>query len=141
MWAQETLTLAKPRGCHLVTNEVVSLIFPHLQRVKIGILYIFCMHTSCSITINENCDPNVRRDMEDTLNRLVPESPLYRHKSEGPDDMPAHFKSSMLGVSHFVPIQNGKLMLGTWQGIYFCEHRDNESLRQIVLTIQGVQQE
>ncbi|OMJ87041.1 hypothetical protein SteCoe_11282 [Stentor coeruleus] len=98
---------------------------------------MFCMHTSCSISINENYDSDVRKDLEDTLNTIVPQNPRYRHSMEGLDDMPAHVKSSLLGVNQFIPIRNGKLMLGTWQGIYLCEHRDHGGNRQIVLTIQG----
>ena len=137
MWVQETLNISRPRGCHIITNEVKSLISRHLERIDVGILFLFCKHTSCSLSINENYDPAVLRDMEDHLNYSVPESRNYRHDAEGPDDMPAHIKSSMLGVSHFIPINNGKLLLGTWQGIYFCEHRNHGGNRNIILTLQG----
>ena len=137
MWAQEILTIHRTRGMHLITDEVTSLLSAYLPRIEIGILFMFCMHTSCSISINENCDPDVRMDLEDTLNRIVPEGNNYRHDAEGSDDMPAHIKSSLLGVNLFVPIKNGRLMLGTWQGIYFGEHRNHGGNRQIVLTLQG----
>lgn len=137
MWAQEILQVRLPRGMHLITQEVISILNPHLSRINIGLLHLFCMHTSCSISINENCDRDVRLDLEDALNNLVPETAKYRHDAEGLDDMPGHIKSSLIGVSHSIPIRNGKLLLGTWQGIYFCEHRNIASNRQIVLTVQG----
>lgn len=137
-WAQKTVTLSsKSRGCHLITDEIYSSIAQDIHPLKTGLLHIFCTHTSCSLTLNENYDSDVRRDMEDSLNRLVPESSAYRHNDEGPDDLPAHVKSSLFGVSHFVPISNGKLVLGTWQGIYLCEHRNGSRRREIVCTITG----
>jgi secondary thiamine-phosphate synthase enzyme len=138
MWAQEILTFAaRPRGCHLITSEVQAAVARHLARVNIGVLYLYCMHTSCSISINENCDPAVRSDLENVLSRLVPEDAGYQHRDEGPDDMPAHAKSSIVGVSHFIPVRRGKLLLGRWQGIYLCEHRESGGSRQVVLTLQG----
>ena len=108
-----------------------------LPQVRIGLLHLFCLHTSCSLTLNENYDSDVRKDMEDSLNRLVPETASYRHSMEGRDDMPAHMKSSLLGVSHTIPISNGQLVLGTWQGVYLCEHRNGSRRRDVVATIQG----
>lgn len=137
-WAQKTITIRnKGRGFHLITDEILSALQHEISPVRIGILHIFCTHTSCSITLNENCDPDVRLDFEDTLNRIVPEDSRYRHSAEGWDDMPAHLKSSLMGSSHSIPISNGHLMLGTWQGIYLCEHRYNSHNRDIVLTING----
>ena len=138
MWVQEILTLStKPRGCHLITTDIIAAVARHLPLIRIGILYVYCPHTSCSITINENCDPDVRSDMETSLNRLVPETENYLHTDEGPDDMPAHVKSSLMGVSHFIPIRRGKLALGQWQGIYLNEHRNHGGQREIILTLQG----
>lgn len=124
------------RGYHLITDRVVDAI-PDLNRVRIGWLHVFIQHTSASLTINENADPDVRHDFETAMNHAVPESLDYVHTIEGPDDMPAHVKASMLGASVMIPIQNGRLMLGTWQGIYLCEHRDSGGNRQLVLTLQG----
>lgn len=137
-WAQQELAVtARARGCHLVTDEITAQLRTALSPVKIGLLHLFLLHTSCSLTLNENYDSDVRRDMEDSLNRIVPEDAGYRHSMEGPDDMPAHVKSSLFGASHSIPIQDGKLLLGTWQGIYLCEHRDGSRCRRIVATIQG----
>lgn len=136
-WAQRTFTLdAKGRGCHLITEDIIRAL-PELRQVRVGLLHLFCHHTSCSLTINENCDPDVRKDMEDSLSRLVPENVGYRHTDEGIDDMPAHMKCSLLGVSSTIPITNGALNLGTWQGIYLCEHRNGGRRRDIVATIHG----
>jgi secondary thiamine-phosphate synthase enzyme len=137
MWVQEILTFSKPRGCHLITNEIIASVARHLPQIRIGILYVYCPHTSCSVTINENCDPDVRSDLETSLNRLVPEEENYLHRDEGPDDMPAHIKSSLMGVSHYIPIRRGKLALGRWQGIYLNEHRTHATNREIILTLQG----
>jgi secondary thiamine-phosphate synthase enzyme len=137
MWAQTTLTLpAFSRGFHLITTHVVKGI-PELASVKVGLLHVFIRHTSASLTINENADPDVRTDFEMAMNHVVPESLDYVHTIEGPDDMPAHVKGSLMGFSVSVPINNGRLMLGTWQGIYLCEHRNAASGRQLVLTLQG----
>ena len=125
---------AKPRGCHLVTKEIIG----HLPMPlpKTGILNLFVQHTSCALSINENADPDVRSDMEKILNHIVKENePYYNHTLEGLDDMPAHAKCSMFGVSVNIPITNGKLNLGTWQGIYLCEFRDYGGERKIVATI------
>jgi secondary thiamine-phosphate synthase enzyme len=127
----------KRRGFHLITNEVFDNI-PELKDFKTGIAHIFIQHTSASLTINENADPTVREDMESHFNHMVPEeADYYRHTFEGPDDMTAHIKCSILGSSVNVPIKNGKLNLGTWQGIYLCEHRNHGGRRKIVVTIIG----
>lgn len=124
----------KRRGCHLVTQEILT----HLPKVlpQIGLLHLFVRHTSCALTINENADPNVRSDMEKIMNHIVRENePYYDHVLEGADDMPAHAKSSLFGVSLTIPITNGRLNLGTWQGIYLCEFRHHGGSRQLVATI------
>ena len=127
----------KPRGFHLITNEIISAV-PELKKIKAGILHIFIRHTSASLTINENYDPDVRRDFESHFNELVKENePYYVHTIEGPDDMPAHLKASILGNNLSIPITNGALNLGTWQGIYLCEHRNRGGSRKIILTISG----
>lgn len=125
------------RGFHLITNKVTSEI-PELRNVQIGTLQVFIKHTSASLTINENADPTVRTDMESSFNEIAPENaPYYRHTLEGPDDMPAHIKASLLGSSVNIPVTNGKLNLGTWQGIYLCEHRDYGGSRRLVITLFG----
>jgi secondary thiamine-phosphate synthase enzyme len=136
-WSQKTIRIGPyRRGFHLITREVISAI-PELQDVRIGILQVFLQHTSASLTINENADPDVRTDMETALNRLVPENQPFVHTIEGPDDMPAHVKSSLLGASLMIPVSAGALALGTWQGIYLCEHRNDATPRTLVLTLQG----
>ena len=136
-WSQKTIRIGPyPRGFHLSTREVISAV-PELQDVRIGILQVFLQHTSASLTINENADPDVRTDMETALNRLVPENQPFVHTIEGPDDMPAHVKSSLLGASLMIPVSAGALALGTWQGIYLCEHRNDATPRTLVLTLQG----
>ena len=136
-WSQKTIRIGPyPRGFHLITREVISAV-PELQDVRIGILQVFLQHTSASLTINENADPDVRTDMETALNRLVPENQPFVHTIEGPDDMPAHVKSSILGASLMIPVSAGALALGTWQGIYLCEHRNDATPRTLVLTLQG----
>ncbi|MEX0702416.1 MAG: secondary thiamine-phosphate synthase enzyme YjbQ [Planctomycetales bacterium] len=136
-WIQRSLTLSsRRRGLHLVTDEVLARL-PELERVKVGLLHVFIQHTSASLTINENADPDVPRDMESSLNAIVPEEFPYRHTVEGPDDMPAHVKASLMGSSVSVPVQDGRLCLGTWQGIYLCEHRNRASGRKLVVTLQG----
>jgi secondary thiamine-phosphate synthase enzyme len=124
MWIQETLRLrARTRGFHLITREVLDAV-PNLCSVKIGWMQVFILHTSASLTINENADPDVRVDFETAMNHAVPENLNYVHTLEGPDDMPAHVKASMLGTQVMIPIRDGRPVLGTWQGIYLCEHRD-----------------
>ena len=127
---------AKKRGCHLVTGYILS----HLpaEMPQTGLLNIFVQHTSCGLTINENADPDVRRDMDRILDRLVPErQPYYAHTAEGDDGMPAHAKSSLMGVSLTIPVRSGRVALGSWQGIYLCEFRDYGGPRSIVLTVYG----
>ncbi|MBP85599.1 MAG: hypothetical protein CMJ64_02610 [Planctomycetaceae bacterium] len=137
VWHERTIQLrAVPRGFHLITSQIVDAI-PELQRVKVGLLHVFIQHTSASLTINENADPDVRVDMETAMNLIASEDLSYVHTLEGPDDMPAHVKSSLLGSSVSVPICDGRLQLGTWQGIYLCEHRDRGGRRRLVLTLQG----
>ena len=138
MWLQKEIRLkAKPRGFHLVTAEILREL-PELANIKIGMLNVFILHTSASLTINENADPTVRQDFESYFNHAVPEDePYYRHNDEGSDDLPAHLKSSILGCSLNIPITNGQLRLGTWQGIYLCEHRNRAGSRRIVVTIEG----
>ncbi|MCR9248973.1 MAG: secondary thiamine-phosphate synthase enzyme YjbQ [bacterium] len=136
--AQKEITLpAYRRGFHLITEEVESQV-PEIRDVKTGILQVFIKHTSASLTINENADPTVRQDFESYFNDAVPEDfPKFVHTYEGPDDMPAHIKSSMLGSSVQIPVTNGRLNLGTWQGIYLCEHRNYGGNRKLVITLLG----
>ncbi len=138
MWWQTFIELkARGRGFHLITRDVMAGL-ARLSEIEIGLLHLFIQHTSASLTINENADPTVRADFESFFNRTVPENaPYYRHTTEGPDDMPAHLKSSLLGASVSVPVSAGKLCLGTWQGIYLCEHRDHGGPRTLVATLQG----
>jgi secondary thiamine-phosphate synthase enzyme len=127
-----------PRGFHLITS-LVERSAPEIEQISIGQMNIFIKHTSASLTINENADPTVRIDFESHFNKMVPENaPHYKHDAEGPDDMPAHIKASLMGNSLTIPITNGKLNLGTWQGIYLCEHRNHGGSRVLVLTIFGV---
>lgn len=136
-WHQTRITLPEyRRGFHLITDRVVSAL-PELASIKVGLLHVFILHTSASITINENADPDVPRDLESSFNAIAPEEFPYIHTCEGPDDMPAHVKSSLLGSSLSIPISGGRLCLGTWQGIYLCEHRNHGGRRSLVLTIQG----
>ncbi|WP_221089964.1 secondary thiamine-phosphate synthase enzyme YjbQ [Deinococcus aquaedulcis] len=138
MWTQHTLTLpARRRGFHLITREVVQAV-PELARTRAGLLHVFIQHTSASLTLNENASPDVRRDFERYFNHTVPEGwREWEHTLEGPDDMPAHIKASLLGPSLTLPVQGGRLALGTWQGIYLCEHRDDGGARRLLLTLQG----
>ncbi len=137
LWFQKTLTLpARKRGFHLVTDQVLSQL-EEVSKAEIGFLQLFLQHTSASLTLNENADPDVRRDMELAMNHLCPENLAYSHTCEGPDDMPAHVKSSLLGPQLLLPIRAGCLALGTWQGIYLCEHRDQATSRRMVATLWG----
>ena len=138
MWIQKTITLSpKSRGFHIITHDVLENI-PELKDLKTGILQLFIKHTSASLTINENADPTVRTDFESHFNMLAPENQSYcQHTFEGSDDMPAHLKASLLGSSVSIPITDGRLNLGTWQGIYLCEHRNRGSERKLIITIQG----
>lgn len=137
-WFQKEITLkAKSRGFHLVTQEIVGQV-PEIGNYAVGIAHIFIKHTSASLSLNENVDPTVRQDMESHFNHMVPENaPYYAHTYEGPDDMPAHIKASLLGSAVSVPISRGKLNTGTWQGIYLCEHRDRARSRRLVVTLNG----
>ncbi|MFC6673085.1 secondary thiamine-phosphate synthase enzyme YjbQ [Marinobacterium aestuariivivens] len=138
MWLQKEIDLRpRPRGFHLVTDEVLAAM-PEVRTVRAGLLHVFIRHTSASLTINENADPTVRQDFEEHFNRAVPENePWYRHRDEGPDDLPAHIKSSLLGASLGIPVTDGRLNIGLWQGIYLCEHRNHGGARRLVLTLQG----
>jgi len=136
-WIQRQISLpASRRGFHIITRRVVDAL-PELAEIQTGLLHVFIMHTSASLTINENADPDVPRDLESSFNAIAPEDFPYVHTCEGPDDMPAHVKSSLLGASVSIPVSKGRLVLGTWQGIYLCEHRDHGSSRRLTLTLQG----
>ncbi len=128
---------AMRRGCHLITEKILQNL-PELAEIRIGTLHCFLQHTSASLSINENADPDVRVDLELALNHVAPEDLDYIHTLEGPDDMPAHVKSSLLGCSLTIPVTDGRLAFGTWQGIYLCEHRNRATPRSIVLTLNGV---
>lgn len=138
MWFQKEIVLKpRSRGFHLITEEILSQL-RELQQTNVGLLNILIKHTSASLTINENADPDVRQDFESFFSHTVKENePYYVHTIEGPDDMPAHLKASILGASLNIPITNGRLNLGTWQGIYLCEHRNHGGSRRLVLTIMG----
>ena len=136
-WHQFEIALtARRRGCHLVTDDVLSQI-PVLKSCRIGLLHVFIQHTSASLSINENADPDVPADLAMALDRLAPESWPYRHTCEGPDDMPAHVKAALTDSSLTIPVREGRLLLGTWQGIYLCEHRNHGGSRRLVVTVQG----
>ncbi len=138
MWLNRTVPLpAKRRGFHLITNHVLEAV-PEIVSVKVGLLHVFIQHTSASLTVDENADPDVRVDMETYFNSIAPESGLpLQHTLEGPDDMPAHVKASLLGSSVQLPISGGRLATGTWQGIYLCEHRNHGGARRLVVTLHG----
>lgn len=140
MWLQKQIQLsARSRGFHLITDEVMQK-FPEIQSVKVGLVHFLLQHTSASLSINENADSSVRRDMEAHFNQLAPENaPYYEHTIEGPDDMPAHIKSGLLGTELTIPIADGRLLLGTWQGLYLGEHRNHAGPRTLVVTVQGSQ--
>ena len=137
-WTQRTITLdARPRGFHLITREVEQVV-PELADYHVGLAHVFIQHTSASLALNENASPDVLHDFEAHLNELVPEGqPYYRHTLEGPDDMPAHIKAALLGSSLTLPIRHGRFHLGTWQGLYLCEHRDRGGRRTLVVTLHG----
>lgn len=136
-WYQKEIVLpAFSRGFHIVTDHVEAAI-PELSSISVGLLNLFLKHTSASLTINENADPDVPIDLESSFNAIAPENFPYRHTCEGPDDMPAHVKASMMGASLNIPISNGKLSMGTWQGIYLCEHRNRGGSRKVIVTVQG----
>jgi secondary thiamine-phosphate synthase enzyme len=141
VWVQREITLApRPRGFHLITREVLGEL-PELSDVSVGLLHILIRHTSASLTLNENASPDVRRDFEAWFNEAVPERAAYwTHTLEGDDDMPAHVKASLLGPSLTLPVSRGRLALGTWQGIYLCEHRDRGGSRSLIATLHGERQ-
>ncbi|MDP3150208.1 MAG: secondary thiamine-phosphate synthase enzyme YjbQ [Ignavibacteria bacterium] len=138
MWFQKEIRLQqKKRGFHLITNEILNQV-PEIRKISVGLMHVFIQHTSASLTINENVDPDVRIDMESHFNKIAPENaPYYVHTTEGSDDMPAHIKASLLGFSITIPITKGRLNLGTWQGIYLCEHRNYGGARSLVITVNG----
>jgi secondary thiamine-phosphate synthase enzyme len=138
MWFQKEIRLkVRTRGFHLITEEILQQL-PELKQVSVGMLNVFIKHTSASLTINENADPTVRQDFESFFNQTVPEDePYYKHTDEGSDDLPSHLKSSILGCSLNIPVTNGRLNLGIWQGIYLCEHRNHGGSRELVVTLQG----
>lgn len=134
---QEIVISQKSRGFHLITSEILDQL-EGLDQISIGLLHVFIKHTSASLTINENADPTVRKDFESHVNIMVPENMVYyKHNYEGPDDMPAHIKSSIFGSSVQIPVTSGKLNLGIWQGVYLCEHRDHGGSRKLMLTLIG----
>jgi secondary thiamine-phosphate synthase enzyme len=136
-WSQHEITLRpRPRGVHLVTQEIVEAV-PELKDLRIGLAHLFLRHTSASLTLNENASPDVRRDFESWLNVAVPEDFAWTHTLEGSDDMPAHVKASLMGASLSLPIAGGRLALGTWQGVYLCEHRDRGGPRSLLVTLNG----
>jgi secondary thiamine-phosphate synthase enzyme len=137
MWLQREIRFdPRPRGFHLVTREVVDAL-PELQSLQVGLLHLFIRHTSASLTVNENASPDVRRDFESWFTDAVPEDARWAHSLEGPDDMPAHIKASLLGPALTLPVAGGRLALGTWQGVYLCEHRDRGGPRSVLATIWG----
>lgn len=137
IFQKEISLSARRRGFHLITDEILKNI-PEIKEINLGILQVFIKHTSAGLTINENADATVRQDFESHFNKMVPENQsYYKHTLEGPDDMPAHIKASLLGASVQIPVTRGKLNLGTWQGIYLCEHRDRGGSRKLVLTLTG----
>ncbi|MGD9696792.1 MAG: secondary thiamine-phosphate synthase enzyme YjbQ [Thermoleophilia bacterium] len=140
MWIQRTFALAaRPRGVHLVTHEVARAV-PELSTVAVGVAHLFIRHTSASLALNENASPDVRADLGEWLDRAVPDgAPYFRHTLEGDDDMPAHVKSVLTGESLTVPVARGRLDLGTWQGVYLCEHRDHGGPRSLTVTVWGEQ--
>jgi secondary thiamine-phosphate synthase enzyme len=137
-WFQEEISLSpKQRGFHLITDEILRKM-PDIGQIEVGLAHIFIKHTSASLAINENADPSVRRDLESHFNQLAPENAShYTHVFEGSDDMPAHIKAVLLGSSVSVPISRGRFNLGTWQGVYLCEHRDRGGRRRLVVTVMG----
>jgi secondary thiamine-phosphate synthase enzyme len=137
MWVQKQLQLRPfPRGFQLITDQIADAV-PEIGQVDVGLLHVFIQHTSASLTINENADPDVRIDFESTMSRVVSESFPYVHTLEGPDDMPAHIKASMMGSSVTIPVGGGRMQLGTWQGVYLCEHRNRATGRRLILTLHG----
>lgn len=138
VWTQKQITIGPfPRGFHLITDDIRRSLKEELPGIAMGLAHIFIQHTSASLTINENADPDVAVDLESSMNAIAPEDFPYIHTMEGSDDMPAHVKCSLLGSSVSIPIRDGRFALGTWQGVFLCEHRDRATKRQIVITVQG----
>ena len=136
-WVQKAIVLPPmPRGFHVITRDVVAQL-PELQRLRVGVCQLFLQHTSASLALNERVEPEVRADMETFFNRVVPEQGSYKHAYEGPDDMPAHIKALVIGASLTIPVTGGRLNLGTWQGIYLCEHRNHGGARTLIATAWG----
>ncbi|KAK7110911.1 UPF0047 protein YjbQ-like [Littorina saxatilis] len=137
VWYQKEVALpSKKRGCHLVTDDLTQNV-PEIEHIKVGLAHVHIKHTSASLALNENWDPDVRVDTEMMLNKIVPEGQNYLHSCEGPDDMPAHIKAALIGSSVTIPITDGKFNLGTWQGVWLCEHRNHGGSRKVVVTVQG----
>lgn len=138
MWLQKELTLApRPRGFHLITRDIIQQL-PELSRLRVGLLHVHICHTSAALTVNENADATVRADFERFFNKTVPENQsYYQHTDEGSDDLPAHLKASLLGCSLTLPVRDGALALGTWQGVYLCEHRNQGGARRLIVTLNG----
>ncbi|MBX5440234.1 MAG: YjbQ family protein [Solirubrobacteraceae bacterium] len=138
MWHQAFVELRpRPRGFHLVTDEILGQV-PQLRELRVGLAHLFLRHTSASLTLNENASPDVRRDFRSWFDRAVPEdAPYWTHTLEGPDDMPSHIKSSLTGSDLLLPVRDGRLAVGTWQGVYLCEHRDHGGPRSLVVTLWG----
>ncbi|GAC1300779.1 MAG: secondary thiamine-phosphate synthase enzyme YjbQ [Mucilaginibacter sp.] len=137
IYQQQLQLTARRRGFHIITSDILHAL-PQLSEIKTGICQVFIQHTSASLTVNENAAPDVRKDFEMYFNKAVPENdPNYQHNDEGPDDMPAHLKAALLGSSVTIPVRNGRLALGMWQGIYLCEHRDDATKRSLVITAWG----
>jgi secondary thiamine-phosphate synthase enzyme len=136
-WLQKIITLPpRPRGLHVITHEVVAQL-PQLHRLRVGVCHLFLQHTSASLALNERVEPEVRADLETFLNRVAPENAPYTHAYEGPDDMPSHIKALLIGASVTIPVTDGKLNLGTWQGVYLCEHRNHGGRRTLIVTAWG----
>ncbi|XP_065560409.1 UPF0047 protein YjbQ-like isoform X2 [Artemia franciscana] len=136
-WFQRKVNLRpQHRGVHLVTDEILKQV-PEIHQFAIGLMHVQILHTSASLALNENWDPDVRVDMEMMLNKLIPENVTYKHSCEGPDDMPAHVKACFLGSSLTLPVNDGKLALGTWQGVWLCEHRNHAGSRKLIVTLNG----
>ncbi|HEY8583658.1 MAG TPA: secondary thiamine-phosphate synthase enzyme YjbQ [Capillimicrobium sp.] len=138
MWHQREITLRpRPRGFHLVTDEILEAT-PELRGLQVGLAHLFLRHTSASLALNENADPSVRRDFSSWFDRAVPDdAPYWTHTAEGPDDMPSHIKATLTGSSLTLPVSGGRLAVGTWQGVYLCEHRDRGGARSLVVTLFG----
>ncbi len=138
MWHQAEIRLSpRPRGFHLVTDEILAAV-PEIRELRVGLAHLFLRHTSASLTLNENASPDVRRDFRAWFDRAVPEdAPYWTHTDEGPDDMPSHIKSSLTGNALTLPIRDGRLAVGTWQGVYLCEHRDHGGARSLLVTVWG----